>query len=310
MGLTRAADLGFGFAMGRAQRTLSGFPSGSGPMIGYTSASIISNDIQAVNIDAARLESLMTANVVDAPLRAAWAAWYADWQAFYEYHQSQFQRFNSLFYSDTLAAQVEAKSRQLAALYADYNRVRNPATPPVPVPNVKQPKAEDAAREQSVTGWNIPWWVWMLGGVAVVGAGYLAYRKAQQLRRVKGALETGVLPGLIGQPLAKAAATRDPGPLVQGSPCASGYEHGIPLSLDEVVAAHPQQSYTYRPYEHPHLIAARDRARRAKLAMQPPVRDLEESVREADPTFFDDLDGPTYSSEYADEDEFGDEEEW
>ena len=179
--------------------------------VGFTAPTDIYEVMRQIQTSAEALNPDVATNVMDPAFRQAWAAWFREWRAFFD---ANYRTFKTLLHTDELKAQVETYRLQLLSWYEGYARQTGPAGRPVPPPHGVPPFRPPPSESGGESGGSIlPWWAWVLGGVALVGAGYLAYRKYHELHAKRRALETEVLPGLIGAPLAKAAAARDPEPL-------------------------------------------------------------------------------------------------
>lgn len=183
-------------------------PSGGGQAsIGFTAPTDIYEVMRQIQTSAEALDPDVATNVADPAFRAAWAAWFAEWRRFFD---ANYRTFKTLLHTDELKAQVETYRLQLLSWYEGYARQTGAGGKPVPAPRGVPPFRPPPETEKEKGGSSLPWWAWMLGGVALVGMGYLGYRKYHELSAKRRAIETEVLPGLIGAPLARAAAARDP----------------------------------------------------------------------------------------------------
>lgn len=186
-------------------RALSAPPS-SPARIGFTAPTDIYEAMRQIQSSAEALDADVAANVIDPAFRAAWAAWFHEWRAFFD---ANYRKLGTILHTDELKAQVESYRSQLLSWYDGYTHQSAPNGAPLPAPHGVPPLRPPPEAETSGGGSLLPWWAWMLGGVAVVGAGYLAYRHYGEVQAKKRAIEREVLPGLIGAPLARAAAARD-----------------------------------------------------------------------------------------------------
>jgi hypothetical protein len=203
---------------------------------GWTTPTVIYDKMRAIESGARELNALMFANVRKPLLLAAWGAWFARWSAFFAKYQSEWAsaRWGVLFYTDDLSRQTEGYRSEFASFVATYAEERDakgePLPPPsTPVPAVLPDPADrkpppDEGDKEGIDWWSklgikVPWWVWVLGGVAAVGTGYYVYRVIQAGRRTvadtgakKRALE-GLLPKMLGPDLGHAAQAhaQDPG---------------------------------------------------------------------------------------------------
>lgn len=185
-------------------------PSAGGQAtVGFTAPTDIYEVMRQIQTSAEALDPDVATNVADAAFRRAWAAWFLEWRRFFD---ANYRTFKTLLHTDELKAQTETYRLQLLSWYEGYARQTSSGGKPVPAPRGVPPFRPPPEVEKEKSG-SLPWWAWMLGGVALVGVGYLGYRKYHEMQAKKRAIETEVLPGLIGAPLARAAAARDPEPI-------------------------------------------------------------------------------------------------
>lgn len=195
------------------------------PRTGWSSPSLLWDSMRQIQVSAAALDGDVAANVRREPFRAAWIAWFQNWGVFFRRYESEWSlgRLTALADTDGLAAQVAAYRAQLVSWYEGYGRESDGGKPVPPAsgqPPLAPPKPEPGPDAPS-EGLTIPWWMWVLGGVALVGGGYYIYRVVttakNEVEAKRRALETYVLPGLIGPDMARVAAARDAIPLPSGS---------------------------------------------------------------------------------------------
>lgn len=191
---------------------MSGVTPSSQPSTGWTSPSYIYDNMRLVNASAVATDLDITTYSKNEGLKAAWKTWFASWKAYFEKHQGLYQKLGNAFHTDELDAQVEQWRKSLGNLQATYA-----AEPGVPAPTSPVPGSFEKPPEDKSKGFTIPWWGWTLGGVFLVGAGYLVYRQVKELQAKREALEKNVLPLLMtsqlgpqmGPAVAQAAAARD-----------------------------------------------------------------------------------------------------
>lgn len=183
------------------------------PSTGWTSPSLIYDNMRLVNASAIATDLDITTHSKNEALKQAWATWYSSWKQFFAKHQGIYQKLGNAFHTDELAQQVEQWRRSLGNLQATYNAEGSVPrlTNPIPeAPFVKPPEEKSS--------FTVPWWAWTMGGVLLVGAGYMIYRQVKELQAKKEALEKNVLPIVLGAQMgpqlgpavAQAAAARDP----------------------------------------------------------------------------------------------------
>lgn len=189
---------------------------GGQPVTGWTSPSYIYDNMRLVNASAVATDLDITTFSKSDGLKAAWKTWFASWKAFFEKHQGLYQKLGNAFHTDELAEQVEQWRKSLGNLQATYA-----AEPGVPAPTNPAPGSFEKPPEDKKT-FSIPWWGWTLGGVFLVGAGWLVYRQVKEMQAKKEALEKNVLPLLMssqfgpqmGPAMAQAATAHDPSRMV------------------------------------------------------------------------------------------------
>lgn len=232
---------------------------------GFTAPTILYEEIRAIDQDATRLDSNVTAYVpLGTPFRASWAAWIANWRAFRDKHlDSNYEKLATLFTTDALAQQIETYRQQLQSLYADYGKL-GAGTPALAPPGPVAPPLVPGQTTSPATGKPepslLPWWAWMGLGVAAIGGVYWGYRKYVAPKVAKWSGRAAHDPPLRMRRLPP--SSRDELALVQETAL---YEHAEPdpLSLAEYASdPRSQQGFCYRPYVHPHLVPAALPARR------------------------------------------------
>jgi hypothetical protein len=152
--------------------------------------------MKQIDTSARTLDKDVQANVGDPVWRSGWDAWLKDWRAYYALTQQLLRKlFSNPFNTDEIDAQVESYREQLNGWYADYrNQKGRDGRTPVPPPKGQPPvKGEE---EKTGTGSSLPWWFWMVSGIAVVGVSYIVYRKYQE-GRSKAAFIHKRAPGLL-----------------------------------------------------------------------------------------------------------------
>jgi len=191
------------------------------PSTGYIYQIDVDAKMKQVDTSALALAHDIQTNVGDPVFQKNYAAWLADWKAFYEQSQKLLAKlFSNPFRTKELDDQTESYRQQLIGWYADYRNQkghdgRTPVPPPSGQPPVPAPTPPDGRGGGASAG--LPWWFWVLGGVGLVGLGYIAYKKYQEGVAKKHVLER-YAPGIVQKhlgPFAKpaleySAAGRDP----------------------------------------------------------------------------------------------------
>ena len=128
---------------------------------------------RTLNSDAVRLNGLILSRLPPGnPVRTSFAAWYEAWKPFYEKYigepgdtsflKSLSQSNVSLNYEEFDQALLRHKQQFDAIARAGGFQ---------PIPD-RPETGKDAS--------GLPWWFWLGSGVALVGAGYLVYKKYQE----------------------------------------------------------------------------------------------------------------------------------
>jgi hypothetical protein len=168
MNLSQTADYGL--------RAFTG--NGNQVRIGFTSPTTIYEKMRQMQSFAQALDLNVDQYVSDPVFKSAWRTWYDNtWKPFYEKYAgpnaSSQQKLGVVFYSDELASQTESYRQQLNNFENDYHRQRTLSGQPVPnVPGT----APDPAPIQALAP-GLPWYVWVIGGVAITVLGYFAVQK-------------------------------------------------------------------------------------------------------------------------------------
>lgn len=230
------------------------------PQIGFTAPTVIYEKMRDIQRAAAGLDADVQAHVTSAVFRHNWDTWYANWRAFFIKYQSTSEKAGAIFYTDDLNRQVETYRLQLLGFFDDYRKQTGTDGKPVPAPSGEPPtRAPDESNPIQLlpgSGWSLPWWVWMLGGVAAVGAGYYLYRTylGKPLSIAKGVFRHDADPYDTNVPHGQPGYPRRDLPYV---PMTLGDALRRPLPLrtyGRPVHARPVLPMTYRPYQHPHMV--------------------------------------------------------
>lgn len=199
----RMADNGLRFLAPNAQPRFAQAPVATG----YIYPTRIYDRMRAINANAQRLDANMQAYVTNGALRAGWddgagGGWYPAWKPFYERYAgpnaSEWAKLGAAFDTAELSAEVDRRERELDSLVAEYNTQRQPNG--AAVPQIAALALAPLADESF-----IPWWFWVIGGVAIAGAGWLIYRKVQEGRAKQRYAEGKILPMFFGEEGAKTA---------------------------------------------------------------------------------------------------------
>jgi hypothetical protein len=192
--------------------------AGKPPSTGWTPPTIIYERMRDIDISARALDANIHTYVKRQAFLDHWNRWYDAWRKFFKEYQGVWKRVGAITYTDHLAAEVEAKRQQLSSFEDAYEREGTPENPTpsipggIPAPPVPVPSPPSGAPLA------VPWWVWTLGGMALVGGGYYLYRTFYSAKREieakRSALES-VLPRFLearGVPpeLTQAAVAHDP----------------------------------------------------------------------------------------------------
>lgn len=200
-GISQTANDGVRFLSGIAVPTpIFGKAPQARAMVGWTRPGDSFSRLDVLNTDAVRLNANMIAFISPGPLMSGWSAWFTEFDRLYQTfagpHASKLQQANVITHSDEFAQRVTTEEEQYRSFLAEYNNQRLSNGQPVPqlVPRIPGPP--------QAFGWTIPWWAWMLGGVAVVGVGYLGYLQYIKTRNTRRAIDKE-LPRLLDSLLPK-----------------------------------------------------------------------------------------------------------
>lgn len=182
------------------------------PSTGWTTPAIIYTRMDEIDVHANALNAAISQNVRRADFITHWNDWLNRWKKFYEAYQTTSKRMAAPFFTDELASQVESFRIQLGEFQAAYDAEGDgsfpavPGTPPRP-PNPPAPEPKDAS---GIAKLSVPWWLWVLGGVAVAGGAYYVYGRIQYAREKNKQLQR-MLPSVmmaegVPPPLAQLAA--------------------------------------------------------------------------------------------------------
>ncbi len=188
-------------------------PSPNAVAVGFTSPTVLDDKLRSIDLAADTLNQDVLQNVTPASgYFGAWRAWHLQWKAFFEKNFHSFP----LLGTDALDRQIEDQRTQFNSFHDSYPLQRTPVGTPVPPPSgPAAPRAPIEGGGGSGTGGGsssgVPWYVWTLGGMALVGVGYLGYLQYQRFQRTKEFVRREVLPKYVGADLARAAdVARDP----------------------------------------------------------------------------------------------------
>lgn len=124
-----------------------------------------------LNTDAIRLNSLQSVLPPTDPARAAFLGWYAAWKPFYDQYlgpdASTLSQSNVSVNYDDFDRDLNRRKSQLDAIATQYNQ--EPASQ-----DQKYTPSSDG--DVAITSSDVPWWVWLGGGVAAAGLGYWGYK--------------------------------------------------------------------------------------------------------------------------------------
>lgn len=151
--------------------------------IGFTPPIAIYDRMDETNASALQLNNLVIKLAQsDSAFRASWPQtswnmWLADWKRFYDKYFYWQGKLSAAFHSDEVNKQAEDKHSQLQSFYDTYNKQKlenGKAVPQVAPPTYRGDEGKDKRGGGTL---DLPWWVWLAGGVVVTGSGYYAYRR-------------------------------------------------------------------------------------------------------------------------------------
>jgi hypothetical protein len=207
----RYADIGTQVQRNRSTTVAMGgiIPPLPGPAASLSSSEA---EMKAIDAQATSLLGDYQRNVASGePHRAGYENWFSTvWKPFFNKNTGLLGPFSNILRTDALASQVEARRNELVGFRASYTTLVTPGGTPVPPPtDPNVPQAPPVAPPQPFLGMTIPWWAWLLGGVAVAGGGYLAYRSwkstREEIQRQQHEVFQ-VLPSMLGHDVQAAPA--------------------------------------------------------------------------------------------------------
>ena len=151
--------------------------------VGWTSPTFTYDLMRHTNASADDLDNRIDEHInVDDPFRAAWKKWHdTEWKPFFEKYagpnSSQLSKLGVVLDTDALYRQAEYERGILDDMHRTYLGKRGPDGRPLPPPAVSPPARVLPPTDVATPTFQVPWWAWLLGGVALVGAGYYAYRR-------------------------------------------------------------------------------------------------------------------------------------
>ena len=148
--------------------------------VGWTNPTLTYTQMRRTDFHVQDLDPLIRANGRSDPtFLASWVEWSQNhWRPFYEKYAgpnaSSWDRLGATLDTDELKTQADNFNKQLDEFDRHYRGLRLPNGQPVPQPALGAPSNLPV---QPGSGITLPWWVWMIGGVALVGVTYYGYRK-------------------------------------------------------------------------------------------------------------------------------------
>jgi hypothetical protein len=203
--------------------------------VGYTPTTLILTEMERIDAASNALNQSVTMNVTDVNVRQGWFDWLGRWRAYVEHKQSPLWRYSvvSQLESDSWRDEVNVWGRDLGRWRATYDAQRTPSgtsLPPVPGPGVPDPIPLSPQTDPNaphhhwydpLLPWyaslSLPWYVWVLGGVGLVGLGYSGYRVLKRTsdteKQLRAATEGAIFSRIGGgyAPHASRDHSRDPG---------------------------------------------------------------------------------------------------
>jgi hypothetical protein len=197
--INQTADLGLRFAG-------SSMTKQSSPATGIYMIDVLPK-MEQIKTSADALNEDVMRNVADPAFRQHWADWYATWNKYYTDVNGLWSKlFSNPFHANEIDRQVESFRLNLLGWYDAYRAQRTQNNIPVPAPSGQPPTPGKEPGKDTVTS-GLPWWFWLLSGIAVVGVSYLVYRKVQE-GKAKAAYAHKYAPGILTRylgPLGKPA---------------------------------------------------------------------------------------------------------
>lgn len=159
--------------------------AGNGPTTGWTAPTLIWERMREITVASDALDLQIKAKIKRPTFLQHWADWLQHWRDLVARYDGWGAKLAAATYSDELAAEVEVQRKALddwhrAYLAEDKSNAPLPGIPAEPIPPPPAP----------LHGLGLPWWVWVLGGCAVVGAGfYIHHRLTKDSGRFKEVID-------------------------------------------------------------------------------------------------------------------------
>lgn len=143
------------------------------PSTGWTAPTLIWERMREISVAAAALDQQIKAKIKRPAFLSHWDDWYKHWRDLVARYDSWTAKLAAATYSDELAAEVEVQRKALqewhqAYLNEDRANVPLPGLPAEPIPPPPPP---------GHNGLHLPWWVWVLGGSAIIGGAFFIHKR-------------------------------------------------------------------------------------------------------------------------------------
>lgn len=163
--------------------------SRTGHSTGWTAPTLIWERMKEIDIAATSLDIQIKARVKRKTFLDQWEAWFKHWKGLMDKYDSWSAKLAAATYSDDLAAQIEGDRKIFLEFEDGYRREgllepggkENPGIPGLPKePQPPPPPLDSLAKFKNML--QVPWWVFALGGVVLVGGIWLVKRRLEDPR--------------------------------------------------------------------------------------------------------------------------------
>jgi len=164
-------------------------------VVGYSKPGTIFSRMDLINTQAQTLDAHIRESVAaNTAWRQGWNKWLTEWNTFIATfagpNASYWSRAGTLTPSgnDAFVSRVNIEEGQLDKFNQEYNAMAGV--------QYVEPLPDTSVMTTGVGGSMLPWWFWVMGGIALVGVGYVVYRKVQE-GRAKYTYARKQAPGLL-----------------------------------------------------------------------------------------------------------------
>jgi hypothetical protein len=170
---------------------------------GLSSPRIFADQMKSLDDAIGELKVMVETYVVRTVFKDSFNSFYNQWMKFYQDAQTVSSRTTiQIFDSEAFGLQIEDFRRRYIGFKDGYSKETDADGKPLNAPKLITPapippQPDEQKKEEKKPGWTLPWYVWMLGGVVIVGGGYWVYKKALVVRDARREIDKA-LPSTLG----------------------------------------------------------------------------------------------------------------